>query len=82
MIHMVSGMFCFVTATVSFLYGTRILWVCGKKCNFVVAPAEKKQSLKATIPGGFVVYFLYSKKNSRLRQYGDIMPKASDFEKR
>jgi len=31
---------------------------------------------------GFVVYFLYSKKNSRLRQYGDIMPKASDFEKR
>jgi APA family basic amino acid/polyamine antiporter len=30
---------------------------------------------------GFVVYFLYSKKNSRLRKYGDILPKASDFEK-
>ena len=57
MFDLVSEMFCFVTAIVSFLYGTRILWVCGKKCNFVVAPAEKKQSLKATIPGGFVVYF-------------------------
>ncbi len=57
MFDLVSKMFCFVTATVSFLYGTRILWACGKKCNFVVAPAEKKQSLKATIPGGFVVYF-------------------------
>ena len=56
MFEMVSEMFCFVTATVSFLYGTRILWACGKKCNFVVAPAEKKQSLKATIPGGVVVY--------------------------
>ena len=56
MFDMITGMFCFVTATVSFLYGTRILWVCGKRCNFVVAPAEKKQSLKATIPGGVVVY--------------------------
>ena len=56
MFDLVSEMFCFVTATVSFLYGTRILWVCGKKCNFVVAPAEKKQSLKATIPRGVVVY--------------------------
>ena len=56
MFDLVSEMFCFVTATVSFLYGTRILWACGKKCNFVVAPAEKKQSLKATIPGGFIVY--------------------------
>jgi len=56
MFDMVSEMFCFVTATVSFLYGTRLCWVCGKKCNFGVAPAEKKQSLKATIPAGFVVY--------------------------
>ena len=56
MFDMVSGMFCFVTATVSLLYGTRIFWICGKKCNFEVAPAKKKQSLKATIPGGFAVY--------------------------
>jgi len=57
MFDMVSEMFCFVTVTVSFLYGTRIFWICGKKCNFEVAPAEKKQSLKATMPGGFAVYF-------------------------
>ena len=57
MFDMVSGMFCFVTATVSFLYGTRICWICGKKCNVEVAPAEKMQSLRATIPGGFTVYF-------------------------
>ena len=56
MFDMVSEMFCFVTAAVSFLYGTRVCWVCGKKCNFGVAPAEKKQSLKATMPGGFAVY--------------------------
>ena len=41
MFDMVSGMFCFVTATVSFLYGTRICWVCGKRCSFDVDPTEK-----------------------------------------
>ena len=56
MFHMLSGMFCFVTATVSFLYGTRICWICGKRCNFDVDPVEKKQILKANIPGGFAVY--------------------------
>jgi APA family basic amino acid/polyamine antiporter len=30
---------------------------------------------------GLVVYFLYSRKNSKLRNPADIMPKASDFEK-
>ncbi|MFZ9661283.1 MAG: hypothetical protein ACO29O_05330, partial [Chitinophagaceae bacterium] len=29
---------------------------------------------------GLVVYFLYSRKRSKLNQPGDIMPKASDFE--
>jgi hypothetical protein len=58
MIHMVSGMFCFVTATVSFLYGTRICWVCGKECNFNVTPAEKKRILKSNIPSGFTVYLI------------------------
>jgi len=58
MIHMVSGMFCFVTATVSFLYGTRICWVCGKECNFNVTPAAKKRILKSNIPGGFTVYLV------------------------
>ena len=56
MFDMVSGIFCFVTATVSFLYGTRICWVCGKNCNFEVEPAEKKQILKTNMPCGFAVY--------------------------
>jgi len=56
MFDMVSGMFCFVTAIVSFLYGTRICWVCGKECNFKVAPAEKKRILRLNMPGGFAVY--------------------------
>ncbi len=56
MFDIVSGMFCFVTATVCFLYGTRICWVCGKKCSFEEEPAEKKQILKASLPGGFLVY--------------------------
>ena len=29
---------------------------------------------------GLVVYFVYSKKHSRLRAPGDIMPSARDFE--
>jgi hypothetical protein len=57
MLDMVSGMFCFVTVAVSFLYGTRICWVCGKQCSFEIAPVEKKQILKANMPGGFAVYF-------------------------
>lgn len=56
MFHMLSAMFCFVTATVSFLYGTRICWVCGKKCNFDLPPAEKIKTLKANLPGAFIVY--------------------------
>jgi len=56
MFHMLSGIFCFVTATVSFLYGTRICWICGKKCTFDVAPAKKIQILKVNISSGFAVY--------------------------
>ena len=56
MFDMVSGMFCFVTVVVSFLYGTRICWVCGKQCSFEIAPVEKKQILKTNMPGGFAVY--------------------------
>ena len=56
MFDMVSGMFCFVTATVSFLYGTRVCWVCGKDCNFQVDPLEKIRILKQRIPVGFAIY--------------------------
>jgi hypothetical protein len=30
---------------------------------------------------GLVVYFLYSRKKSKLNNPGDILPNASDFEK-
>lgn len=53
---MVSGMFCFVTATVSFLYGTRICWVGGKNCTFDVGPRKRVQILKAHLPAGFAIY--------------------------
>ena len=56
MFNMVSGMFCFITVSVSFLYGTRVCWVCGKDCNFDVDPIEKKQILKQRIPAGFAIY--------------------------
>lgn len=56
MFDMVSAMFCFVTATISFLYGTRVCWFCGKECGFDVAPDEKKRTLKAKIPAGFAIY--------------------------
>ena len=38
MIEILCGLISFVTATVSFLYGTRIAWVSGKKCNFKRKP--------------------------------------------
>ena len=56
MFHMVSGMFCFVTVTVSFLYGTRVCWICGKDCNFRVDPLVKRRILKQRIPVGFLIY--------------------------
>ncbi|MFM9028207.1 MAG: amino acid permease [Bacteroidota bacterium] len=31
---------------------------------------------------GLVVYFIYGRKRSKLRQFGEILPKASDFEKK
>jgi hypothetical protein len=57
MFEALSGMFCFVTATVSFLYGTRIVWVCGKRCRFQEEPADKKLLLSESIPAASVVYF-------------------------
>lgn len=56
MFDMLIGMFCFVTAAVSFLYGTRICWVCGKACTFATEPDKKRQILKAKMPAGFAVY--------------------------
>ena len=57
MVEMISGLFCFVTVSVSFLYGTRICWISGKKCQFDVTPKERKEILLAGIPSGFAFYF-------------------------
>ncbi len=56
MFNALMGIACFVTATVSFLYGTRISWVCGKKCNFKTEPEYKKQTLHGSLPGAVAVY--------------------------
>lgn len=47
---------CFVTVTVSFLYGTRISWSCGKKCSFKEIPENKKQTLQGSLPAAIAVY--------------------------
>ena len=57
MFEAMSGMFCFVTAIVSLIYGTRIAWVCGKKCNFKEEPENKKLLLHESIPSATAIYF-------------------------
>jgi amino acid transporter len=56
MFEALSGIACFVTGSVSFLYGTRIAWVCGKKCNFKENPENKRQALFESIPTAALVY--------------------------
>ncbi len=57
MFEALRGMACFVTVSVSLLYGTRIAWVCGKKCNFKENPEDKKQNLSQSLPAATLVYF-------------------------
>ena len=57
MFEALRGMACFVTISVSLIYGTRIAWVCGKKCNFKEEPEHKKQTLFESVPAATLVYF-------------------------
>lgn len=57
MFETMSGMVCFVTVTVSLLYGTRISWLCGKKCAFKEQPEIKKQTLSESVPSAIAVFF-------------------------
>lgn len=57
MFHALSAIFCFVTSTVSFIYGTRISWVCGKRCHFQEDPQERKHVLRGNLPAAIAVYF-------------------------
>jgi hypothetical protein len=56
MFNMISGIFCFVTITVSFLYGTRVCWILGKRCQFDVNSKERKEFLLSGLPIGFAIY--------------------------
>jgi len=46
-----------VTAFVSFLYGTRIAWHCGKSCNSRKTPEERIEQMNSYMPGATLVYF-------------------------
>ena len=57
MFDIMSGMFCLVTASVSLIYGTRIAWISGKKCDFKADPGNKMHIVLESIPAATVVYF-------------------------
>ena len=57
MFEVLKDIACFVTAFVSFIYGTRVAWVCGKKCQFSEKPEARVQSLHGSIPAATVIYF-------------------------
>jgi hypothetical protein len=56
MVDLLSGMFCFVTTSASLIYGTRIAWVCGRKCDFNAVPENKIQAIYRCIPAAALVY--------------------------
>ena len=53
---MLVGLICFVTGTVSFLYGTRICWACGISCHSKEDPHTKKQTLRGALPTATALY--------------------------
>ena len=57
MFDIMSGMFCLVTASVSLIYGTRIAWMSGKKCDFKEDPHNKIHIVLESIPAATAVYF-------------------------
>lgn len=57
MLDVMSGMFCVVTAAVSLIYGTRIAWVAGKKCDFKQMPENRIQAVCRSLPAASLVYF-------------------------
>ncbi len=56
MFEALQGIACFVTAAVSFLYGTRIAWACGRQCNFKVQPEHKIHALQESLPVATIIY--------------------------
>jgi hypothetical protein len=56
MFEALKGIASFVTVVVSFLYATRIAWVCGRKCNFKVRPEDRMHALYESIPAAVLIY--------------------------
>lgn len=48
---------CFVTVFVCFLYGSRIAWGSGKKCQFNLKPEARFEFLVRSIPSASAIYF-------------------------
>ena len=46
----------FVTAVVSFTYGTRVAWVCGKNCQFSESTEKKMGMLVRSLPGATIIF--------------------------
>ena len=57
MFEAMKGLFCFVTAAVSFIYGTRVAWVCGKKCQFREKAETRRELLLESLPAAVIIYF-------------------------
>ena len=56
MFEALRGIVCFVTVSVSLIYGTRIAWGCGKKCGFKEEPEDKIRTIHESIPAAALVY--------------------------
>lgn len=48
---------CFVTVLMSFLYGSRVAWMCGSKCQFSKSVEQRAQMLVRSIPSAAFIYF-------------------------
>jgi hypothetical protein len=48
----------FVTGAVSFIYGTRVAWLCGRKCLFSESLENKIGMLVRNIPAATAIYLL------------------------
>ena len=58
MYDMLAGLICFVTMSVSLIFGTRITWHYGKKCQFWETVEDRKHILRGIFPVAVLIYSL------------------------
>ena len=56
MIDILLSIISFVTGSVGFLYGTRLCWICGKKCRFDNEVRSRKLALRGHLPSATALY--------------------------